>query len=177
MKPLIETPPRTMMEVYKSLPEGTLAELIDNQLYMSPSPAFNHQDILIEIASQLRSKLRQAGAKIAVAPFDIYLDETMNAVQPDIVVILKDNTGTLNLRGHFHGVPDIVAEILSPHNREHDLVRKKELYRRFGVKEYWIIDPESKKVTVLEWIAGKYIAAVEQVGSVKSKFFPESLTF
>ena len=165
------------MEVYKSLPEGTLAEIIDNQLYMSPSLAFNHQDVLIEIASQLRAKLRQSGAKIAVAPFDVSLDETMNAVYPDIVVIWKTNPGILHLHGHFHGVPDLLVEILSPGNRDHDLVRKKELYQRFGVKEYWIVDPESKKVTVFEWVAERYVAAGEHVGVVKSKLFPESVSF
>src|SRR5688500_9436555 len=132
MKPLIETPPRTIMEVYKILPEGTLAEVIDNQIYMSPSPAFDHQDILIEIAAQLRSKLKNE-AKVSVAPFDVYLDESRNAVQPDIVIILNSNKGILNRKGHFHGVPDIVVEILSPENRDYDLIRKKDLYQKFGI--------------------------------------------
>ncbi|MEX2232709.1 MAG: Uma2 family endonuclease [Cyclobacteriaceae bacterium] len=132
------------MEVYKSLPEGTLAEVIDNQIYMSPSPVFDHQDILIEIASQLRIKIKEKGGKIAIAPFDVYLDETRNAVQPDIVVILNSNRGNLNLKGHFHGVPYLLVEILSPANKDYDLVKKKELYERFGVQEYWIIDPDTR---------------------------------
>src|SRR5436190_4211357 len=104
MKFSIETPPRTIMEVYKSLPEGTLAELINNVIYMSPSPVFNHQDILLEIASQFRDQLKSKKlGKVAVAPFDVYLDEKSNAVQPDIVVILSANKGELNDNGHFHG--------------------------------------------------------------------------
>jgi Uma2 family endonuclease len=177
MKPLIETPPRTMMEVFKSLPAGTLAEIIDNQLYMSPSPAFNHQEVLIEIASQLRAILKRSGGKVAVAPFDVYLDEMTNAVQPDIVIILNGNKGVLNFRGHFHGVPDILVEVLSPNNRDHDLVRKKELYRRFGVREYWTIDPETRKATIFEWINDRYVVASKATGIIESHLINESVSF
>jgi len=61
MKPIIDSPPRTLMEVYKCLPEGTLAELIQNELFMSPSPTYQHQDILMEIASTLRMQLKNKG--------------------------------------------------------------------------------------------------------------------
>jgi Uma2 family endonuclease len=137
------TPPRTIMEVYKNLPEGTLAELIDNVIYMSPSPVYNHQEVLLEISSQLKEKLKHSG-KVTIAPFDVFLNETNNAVQPDIAVILTSNTGVLAPNGYFHGVPDIIIEILSPGNKEFDLVKKKELYERFGVKEYWMVDPQTK---------------------------------
>lgn len=137
------TPPRTIMEVYKNLPEGTLAELIDNVIYMSLSPVYNHQEVLLEISSQLKEKLKHSG-KVTIAPFDVFLNETNNAVQPDIAVILTSNTGVLVPNGYFHGVPDIIIEILSPGNKEFDLVKKKELYERFGVKEYWMVDPQTK---------------------------------
>src|SRR5688572_20295923 len=113
MKPVFDTPPRTIMEVYKNLPEGTLAELIDNVIYMSPSPVYNHQEVLLEIATQLKQSLKVTG-KVIIAPFDIYLNETSNAVQPDIVVILNANKVDIIPTGHFHGVPDIIVEILSP---------------------------------------------------------------
>lgn len=165
-----------MMEVYKMLPEGTLAEIIDNQIYMSPSPAFNHQDVLIDIAAQLRSKLK-GKAKVAVAPFDVYLDETSNAVQPDVVVIFNSNIGTLNQKGHFHGVPNIVVEILSPGNRDYDLVKKKDLYRHFKIPEYWIIDPDTNvaKVFVLE--NDQYRLAEENPGQIKSDLLQDSFSF
>ena len=131
------------MEVYKNLPEGTLAEIIDDVIYMSPSPVYNHQEVLLEISAQLKQHLKELG-KVTIAPFDIYLNETNNAVQPDIAIILNSNKGTLNPDGHFHGVPDVMIEILSPGNKDYDLVKKKELYERFGVIEYWIVDPQSK---------------------------------
>jgi len=166
-----------MMEVYKSLPEGTLAEIIDNQIYMSPSPVYNHQEVLIEIASQIRNVLKKSDGRIVIAPFDVYLDETRNAVQPDIVVILNGNKGTLNYHGHFHGVPDILIEILSPNNKDHDLIRKKDLYERFGVKEYWIVDPETKLSLVYERISDQYKLAAEDIGFIKSTLLQASFSF
>ena len=165
------------MEVYKSLPEGTLAEVIDNQIYMSPSPVYIHQEILIEIASQLRVNLKKSGGAVIIAPFDIYLDESSNAVRPDIVVLLRDNSGKLNYNGHFHGTPDVLVEILSPKNKDHDLVRKKELYERFAVKEYWIVDPENKLATVFELVNNRYQRAAENVGMLESKLLGTSVLF
>ncbi len=109
-------PPRTMMEVFDMLPEGTLAELIDNRLYMSPSPIYFHQSTLAEIAFQLSSILKEKG-KVVIAPFDVKLDKTKNAVQPDIVVILKTNPNQINKEGKYFGVPDLLVEILSPGNK------------------------------------------------------------
>jgi Uma2 family endonuclease len=176
MKPLIEMPPRTMMEVYKTLPEGTLAEIIDNQIYMSPSLAFNHQDVLIEIASRLRQVLKGKGI-VTIAPFDVFLDETSNAVQPDIVIILNGNEGKLNKKGHFHGVPDAVVEILSPGNRDYDMIHKRDLYQKFGVKEYWIVDPETKLGLVFTLSDTEYKLIGEDIGQVSSALLQTTVSF
>jgi Uma2 family endonuclease len=177
MKPLIDTPPRTMMEVFKQLPEGTLAELIDNQIFMSPSPVFDHQDVLMEIAIKLRAELQKINGTVIVAPFDIFLDDVSNAVQPDIVVLLESNAGILNRNGHFHGIPDILVEVLSPGNRDHDLVKKKELYQRFGVKEYWIVDPHTKLTIGYEFQNAAYHLVSEGTGILNSKLLNTSISF
>lgn len=177
MKPLIETPPKTIMEVFRSLPEGTLAEVIENQIYMSPSPVYNHQEVLLSIASQLRTHAAKSGGRVAIAPFDVYLDETSNAVQPDIVVVLRDNKGKLNTSGHFHGVPDLVVEVLSPNNRDHDLVRKKALYEKFGVKEYWIVDPEDKSTFVYQLNDKSYELRIRDIGRINSDLLAFSFEF
>lgn len=90
MEITIEHPPRTLMEVFDMLPEGSLAELIDNRLYMPPSPTFFHQDVCGEIYWKLRQSIGEKG-KVAIAPFDVKLDNQRNAVQPDITVILGTN--------------------------------------------------------------------------------------
>jgi Uma2 family endonuclease len=167
---------RMDMEAYKTLPEGTRVEMIDNVVYEPPTPVFNHQDLLLEIAIQLRLKLKNH-AKVIVAPFDVYLDEVSNAVQPDIVVILNSNDGTLNRTGHFHGVPDVVVEILSPGNRNYDLVKKKALYQKFGVGEYWIIDPNKRSAMVFILENDQYRLDRNDIGRIRSKLLNDSFSF
>ena len=134
-------PPRTIMEVFKALPPGTLAEVIDNKLYMSPTPVGRHQRILLKIAAQMLQLVENNNlGEVFVAPFDVYLDESSNAVQPDILFISKEKTLIINEDGHVHGVPDLIVEIVSPGNKRYDTVVKKELYERFGVREYWIVN-------------------------------------
>ena len=170
MKDLIESPPRTIMEVYRSLPEGTLAELIDGVLYMSPAPKFNHQSVLLRLSRILCDEIIDKGkGEVIVAPFDVYLDEELNAVQPDIVVVLNANDHILDREGSIHGVPDLLVEILSKGNTKHDTEKKLELYERFGVKQYWIIDPKSREVFVYHLVKGKYQKFSEAIGKINSK--------
>ena len=144
MLELLERPPRTIMEVYKMLPERTLAELIDGIIYMSPSPIRRHQQIIGKLFSDMyQFAMKKNIGEVYVSPFDVYFDEHANAVQPDIIFVAKENAGIV--KDHIHGVPDLLIELLSPGNKSHDTVRKKNLYEKFGVKEYWIIDPETKE--------------------------------
>ncbi len=178
MRTLLETPPRTIMEVYKSLPEGTLAELIDNVIYMSPSPVTKHQKVMQVIFRRLSEIVEDVDrGEIIIAPFDVYLDETSNAVQPDIVVILKGNKGDLQEDGHFHGVPDLLVEVLSPGNKDHDMIKKKALYERFGVKEYWIVDPETKLALGFALQNNAYVTIGEAIGTLNSPLLATGFNF
>ena len=178
MKSLIESPPRTIMEVYKNLPEGTLAELIENVIYMSPSPVTNHQKVLQSIFRRLSETIEDhKRGDVIIAPFDVYLDEVANAVQPDIVVILNDNKGNLNPNGHFHGVPDLIIEVLSPGNKDHDLVKKKELYERFQVKEYWVVDPQTKQAQGFELRNNTYQFLFEGTSKIQSVLLDLNFAF
>lgn len=166
---LTQTPPRTSMEVYKMLPEGTHAELIDNILYEPPSPTSNHQSVSMELGSNIHYFLKRSGlGKVYSAPFDVYLDETSNAVQPDLVIVLKDQLDIIHENGHIHGVPAILIEILSKGNRDHDLIRKMDLYERFGVQEYHAVDPNTKLVISFSLAGGSYGAALESTGKLWS---------
>ena len=166
------------MEVYKNLPEGTLAELIDNVIYVSPSPVTNHQKVLQTIFRRISEQIedRKKG-EVIVAPFDVYLDEISNAVQPDIVVILNTNKNKLDPNGHFHGVPDLVVEVLSPGNKEYDLVKKKELYEQFGVNEYWIVDSQTKITLGYALKDRKYVKIGEESGLISSQLLNPNFLF
>jgi len=142
------TPPRTLMEVYKMLPEGTLAELINETLYMSPAPTPKHQRIVRKLSSVISDFVEKKKiGEIFISPCDVFLDEISNAVQPDIVYIASYNSFIVKEDESIQGVPDLIIEILSPGNSKHDKVIKKELYEKFGVKEYWIVNPDTKETT------------------------------
>jgi Uma2 family endonuclease len=166
------------MEVFQTLPEGTLAEVINNQIFMSPSPLSKHQKVLNRINNRLYNYFEATGAgEVFTSPLDVYLDETSNAVQPDIIVVLKDNFNIINEQGHIHGTPDLLVEILSPGNKEYDLIKKKDLYERFGVKEYWIVDPETKLALVYKLVGGKYQGVGDDIGSITSDLIQTKIDF
>jgi Uma2 family endonuclease len=173
----IESPPRTIMEVYKNLPEGTLAELIDNIIHMSPSPVYKHQFVLQTIFRKLSDFIEDKNkGKVIIAPFDVYLDEVSNAVQPDITIILNGTVG-LDESGHFHGVPDAVFEILFSGNKSHDLVKKKALYEKFGVKEYWVVDPETRQAQGFQLQNDNYNLISDKIGEIDSILLSLILSF
>lgn len=178
MAEAIQKPPRTIMEVYKMLPEGTLAELIDNNIYMAPTPLFNHQITSTELVTAIHSFLKKNKRGLVIAaPFDVYLDETSNAVQPDIIVVLNEQLNIIDKGGHIHGVPAILIEILSHGNKNHDLIRKKDLYERFGVREYHVVDPETKLVLTFELINEKYQKTKETIGTLSSTLLEQEFSF
>jgi Uma2 family endonuclease len=166
------------MEVYKMLPEGTLAEIINNQIFMSPSPLSKHQKLLNKINNRLYNFLESSGnGEVFTAPLDVYLDETGNAVQPDIIVVLKENQRIVNEHGHIHGTPDLLVEVLSPSNKEYDLIKKKELYEHFGVMEYWIVDPDTHIAIIYALINGKYERIGEERSSIVSRLLNTKIEF
>lgn len=86
---------------------------------------------------------KKAG-EVYTAPFDVYLDDHSNAVQPDIVFV---STAKLSIIDRYiQGIFDLIIEVLSDGNEDHDRIRKKALYERFGVREYWIVDAATKDV-------------------------------
>src|SRR5699024_8910535 len=159
------TPPRTMLEVYESLPEGTPVQLIKNKLIMSPSPLDIHQKILGLIFNRLFTFVEKHElGEVRVAPYDVHLDE-QNIYQPDILFIAKENLHKIKENG-LYGAPDLVIEILSPGTTEYDKKDKKEVYEHYGVKEYWIVDPKSKIADGLVWKEGKFETMAEEKGKI-----------
>lgn len=143
------------MEVFNLLPEGTLCEVIDNTLYMSPSPTTDHQRILFDLAYQIRSLTKDANlGEVFIAPCDVYLDAEQNVVQPDIIYIKKERADIIQKKG-IYGAPDLVIEILSS-NKNYDKEKKFELYRRNSIPEYIIVDADSKEVLHYLLIEGTY---------------------
>jgi Uma2 family endonuclease len=143
------------VEDLQLLPEGTLAELIDGEIVMSPSPTRVHQHISRILSVELEIYIRAHGTGVMYfAPIDVHLSRQY-VFQPDIIYVSRERA--LDILGDVvRGAPDLVIEILSPSTGYYDLTKKRDAYERFGVKEYWIVDPERKRVEVLVLKDGTY---------------------
>jgi len=144
---VLEKKKRYTYEDYLRTPEDERYELIGGELIMTPSPVPEHQRISRELEFELLKFVKTHNlGEVFDAPCDVYLDDE-NVVQPDIMFISKDR---LNIIGekNIQGAPDLVIEIISESSAYRDLVQKKMLYARFGVKEYWVVIPEEEMVEV-----------------------------
>ena len=134
---------------YLNLEDEKRFEIIGGRLIMmSPAPETNHQLISARLGFSFIRFVEPNGlGYILYAPTDVILDAE-NVVQPDILFIAKDNKHIIKKRGVF-GAPELVVEILSPSTQYKDVFEKKNLYERFRVKEYWMVNPYMKSIEVL----------------------------
>jgi len=148
MPALHPQPQITTLEQYEALPENVRAEVFDGQIYYMASPSQIHQAILTELLVSIRNYLRKKDSECQVfpAPFDVKLsDRPLTIVQPDLMVVCDKN----KLDGkRCNGAPDFIIEIVSPGNPSDDYIRKAYYYKNYGVREYWIVDPKRRIVTV-----------------------------
>jgi Uma2 family endonuclease len=169
-------PPRTILEAYKCLPEGTMAQLINGVIRMWP-PLFEPQAVILnEIAPDLHFFVKNAHAGTTrMGLYDVYLDE-MNVFQPDICYISKESMHLIKEDG-LQGAPDLVIEILSPSTAKYDLKDKKDVYEQYGVKEYWIVDPADSSVTGYSLTNGTFTLILESIGKIESQLLGWSVEF
>lgn len=138
------------------MPESNqLLELWNGEVVVPPGPETVHMDAQNELFVQLWNAARRvSNADVYTAPYEVRLRE-QTVVQPDIVVFTPKSTGKKTRRG-FEGVPDLIVEILSPSNRDHDLIRKSALYAEAGVPEYWVVEPVARHLIVGSLREGYY---------------------
>jgi Uma2 family endonuclease len=132
---------------FLSRPETLLpTELINGEIFMSPAPLLKHQRLVFTIAKLIEA-LAQSG-EVLVAPVDVYLGD-LNVVQPDVLWISPDNVICIEVEGKYlKGAPDLVVEVHSPSTEKLDRSEKFTLYRDFGVREYWMVDPDAELIEV-----------------------------
>jgi len=146
---------RWTYEEYYKLDDDQRYEIIDGNLLMAPAPDTWHQDWSRDLFRIIdRHVTAQRLGKVFFAPVDVVLDAE-NTVQPDIVFIATANAGIIQRRAIF-GTPDLLVELISPSSVRRDRYEKKDLYARFGVKEYWIGDPANKALEILTLKEGLY---------------------
>jgi Uma2 family endonuclease len=133
------------MQERMRLPEGTISEIISGELYVWKSaPNRRHQQIVREIVLELGFYSKTTGSgQVYFAPLDVYFDLEKTVLVPDITFTIKENAEVIFDDYGIIGPPDLVVEVLSPSTRRRDLTVKKRVYESSGVKEYWIIDPDT----------------------------------
>lgn len=144
-------------EDYLHLPDdGRRYEIIEGVLYMANAPSYDHQFTVVEIIFHLKLFVREHSlGQIYTAPIEVHLAEATRPVQPDVMFIHHSHLPKLGTQ-IFEGAPDLIVEVISPSSIRLDRNVKFDAYERYGVAEYWLIDPKARLVEVYTWQRGEY---------------------
>jgi Uma2 family endonuclease len=139
----------------EAIPEDmVIRNLIDGELFVTPTPTTRHQRVVIEIIWALRGYATTHQGQVLTAPCGVYLSDR-NVPEPDVLFLLKEHCDRIGER-YIEGPPDVVVEVSSPSTRRLDLMRKRELYERFGVPEYWFVDLDEDHFQIYVLQDGRY---------------------
>jgi Uma2 family endonuclease len=127
--------------------DGRRYEIIEGTLFELPRVSWAHASMVANLLPRLGQIVRGLGGKIVTAPLDVFFPGA-DPVQPDILVVLPDGQARPSKRG-LEGRPDLVVEVISPSHRGHDRLTKRSLYAQAGVREYWLIDPDARRIDIL----------------------------
>ena len=144
----MSTTHRLTYQDYADLEGNERYELLDGELILVASPNRDHQDVVMDLGFMMRTFARGNDlGRVYIAPFDVLFTDT-DVAQPDIMFISREREHILT-HANVQGAPDLIVEILSPSSSSHDWREKRSLYAGHGVREYWIIDPTNRIVSVL----------------------------
>ncbi len=156
-----------------AIPEDNkLREIIDGDLYVTPSPFVSHQRILQNLYDALWQFLRaNPSGELLHAPLDVILSDH-DVLQPDLLFVGTERTNIL--KDWVRGAPDLAVEILSSTTASRDRGLKMRTYARYGVREYWLVDPEQKTVEVYRLVEAGYELArtFQSTDTLTSELFP-----
>jgi Uma2 family endonuclease len=163
----VESRPRKTVEDYLALPEDVRAELLDGELYMTPAPSPEHQDVVGALCVALRTFIESRGlGRVWPAPVDVHLPSG-DIVQPDLVFVRAERMAIV--QDAIRGVPDLAIEVLSPTRPERDRIVKKQLFAQDGVGEYWIVDPQARALEVFVLEGDRYAPAGWYTGDAAAR--------
>jgi Uma2 family endonuclease len=173
MEPAITLRQRKTAADYARLPEGTPIQLIDGEFIMSPSPVRKHQKTIGKLHLQLGLLVeRKRLGEVYIAPFDVHVSRN-DVYQPDLLFVSNEHLDYFEENG-VHGPPDLVIEVLSPSTAGFDLLLKKDGYEKFGVREYWIVDPMEQSIETFTNASKGFESSFHgKAGAVCSFILPE----
>ena len=149
--------------------DGRRYELYDGEAIVVPAPNWRHQRVAFNVAKILNAYERVSGGGVVIAPFDIVLSD-YDVVQPDVVYFGPAKRALQDPRDAAYVVPDLTVEVLSRSTERRDRGRNMELLARYGLPEYWLIDPLSRSLEIYVnradtlTLAGAF-ESVQQIGS------------
>jgi len=135
--------------------DGRRYELYDGEVYVCPAPMPRHQLAIAELHAHMRLYAKRTGGIVMMSPIDIVFTEH-NVLQPDICFFQASRSHFVNPDKVTRAAPDVVVEVISPGTVWNDLGRKKATFARFGVPEYWLLDPHIDRIERYSLLAGEY---------------------
>jgi len=160
------------------IPDGdtSIYELINGEIVKRASPNTPHQRASHRLNGIFfkYNEEKKAG-EFFQAPYDVYFDEETAGVQPDLLFVSKERGFIVHENNGIVGAPDLVVEIISKGSVDKDRAVKKDVYERFAVKEYWLVDPLYKSVEVFRMENDRYrlFSFAEEEGIVESSVLPD----
>ena len=160
-----------------SMPDdGRRYEIHGGELVVVPAPRLRHQIVTGTIYTLLDAYAARRGGRAVIAPFDIVFDEH-DVVQPDVVFFRAERVHLLDLDAETRASPDIAVEVLSPSTAAVDRGRKMRTFARYGVPEYWIIDPVALEIEIHaldpDTAAYRHARTVRKTGTARSVLLPD----
>ncbi|MEQ1681229.1 MAG: Uma2 family endonuclease [Nitrospira sp.] len=142
---------------YMLLPnDGKQYEILEGDLFVTPSPVTRHQLIVGRFLHHLMTYLETHPiGTVFTAPYDVVLSDT-DVVEPDLLLVLNNSRAAIT-ENNVQGPPDMILEVLSPSTAARDRELKRKRYERFGVQEYWMVDPSSNTLEILALTGGPYV--------------------
>ena len=139
---------RLTYEDYQKTSDDKRYELLNGALTQPPAPNTAHQSVQAELGWRMARFIREGGlGRLFFAPTDVVLSRT-DVVQPDLLFISSERVNIIT-PANIQGAPDLIVEIRSDSTAERDESFKRQLYANFGVKEYWLVDPEAATISIL----------------------------
>jgi Uma2 family endonuclease len=141
--------------------DGFRHELIDGEHYVTPTPRRKHQAIVMNLSGMIWTYLQQTPiGRVFGAPFDVILSH-FDVVEPDLLYLSRERMAEIETSPWVRGAPNLVVEVASESTRKRDETIKRRLYERFGVSEYWVVDPEIDVIKVYRRVRDRFERAAE----------------
>ena len=166
MCPVKAVRPRVSYADLERAPEdGRRYELFDGEVFVVPAPLPKHQVVTLRIAEMLARHARDRGGFAVASPIDIVFSE-FDVLQPDVIYFSPARLHLVDLNRVIRDAPDLCVEVLSPSTAVTDRGKKMQMFARYGVREYWIVDPAAQTVEVYELGLDGYESRAKATGNV-----------